>query len=360
MLQVLNHTPFAASLTVFPDPQGVETAYAMVKASFRFTPEGLLPLVPAVPILGTDVYWGEPAASSLRAAGEIALLKPATDVLLSGRAIAPTPDTREADVGLMVGPVRRVLRVFGDRHWEKGLGGWRISEPKPWARMPIRWELAFGGVGVARDGETPEHEPRNPVGRGFVARKGSPVEGQPLPNLEDPAALIREPADRPTPACLAPVAPTWMPRRAFAGTYDQAWQQGRAPYLPTDFDPRYFQVAPPELIAPGFLQGGEPMRLIGFTAGPPLDFALPDCGLEVVFDFKGAAWPQVPRLETVLIEPDAGRVQMLWRCALAVDKHLLKLSQLTVNSRSWAADGRPASPLQGLGRMPAAYAAAGA
>ncbi len=360
MLQVVNQTPFAASLTVFPDPHGVETAYAVVKGTFRFTPEGTVPLVPALPLLATDVHWGDPGTTSLRAAGEIALLKPATDILLSGRAIAPAPDTRMADVGLMVGPVRRVLRVFGDRTWRRGLGGWRISEPQPWSRMPIRWELAFGGLAPQRGDNPPEHEARNPVGRGFIAQGCDPVEGQALPNLEDPATLIREPGDRPIPACLAPVAPIWLPRRGFAGTYDEAWVKGRAPYLPLDFDARYFQVAPPELVAPGHLQGGEPVRLMGFTLGDPLAFTLPQCGLEVVFDFDGAQRPQVPQLETVLIEPDAGRIQLLWRCALAVDKKLLKLNKVTVLSRTWAADGRPASPLMGLGRMPSAYAAVGA
>jgi hypothetical protein len=359
MLQIANHTPFAALLSVFPDPRGVETAYAVVKASFHFTPQGLVPLLPAPPLLATDVYWGEPAASSLRAAGEIALLKTATDVLLSGRAIAPHGDTRVADVGLLVGPVRRVLRVFGPRRWEKGLGGWRISEPQPWSRMPIKWEHAYGGAAPARGDAPPEYEPLNPVGLGFVRRGGDPVEGQPLPNLEDPQDLITSPEDRPTPACLAPIAPTWMPRRTFAGTYDQAWMKGRAPYLPQDFDPRYFQVAPQALIATGFLQGGEPVRLMGFTLGEPLSFELPQCGLEIEFDFDGAKRPQPPQLETVLIEPDVGRLQMLWRCAWPVDKKLLRLRKVTVNSRTWAADGRPASPLHGLGRMPAAYAPAG-
>ena len=49
--------------------------------------------------------------------------------------------------------------------------------------------------------------------------------------------------DRPAPACLAPIAEAWEPRRSFAGTYDAAWQQGRAPYLPTDLDPRFLASA---------------------------------------------------------------------------------------------------------------------
>ncbi len=359
MLQVANHTPFVASLSVFPDPAGVETAYAIVKASFSIGAEGTQVAQTQVPLLAADVYWGDPVSTSLRAAGEFALLKPATDVLLVGRAVAPQPGTRVAEVGIAVGPVSRIVRVIGDRHWERSAGGWRPSPPAVWERMPLRWELAFGGVAPPDDRGVQDHEPRNPVGRGLVGKGQSPVPGQPLPNLEDPKALIESPDDRPTPMCFAPVAPTWAPRRGFAGTYDDAWIRQRAPFLPLDFDPRYLQVAPTGLVAPGLLQGGERVTLAGFSLGEPIRFELPRCGLEVEFDFDGSKRPQVPQLETVLLEPDQARVQLLWRCALAVDKKLLKLRQITVRSSLWNKDGRPASPLGGLGRLPAGYAEAG-
>lgn len=357
MLQIANHTPFSASLSVFPDPAGVETAYAVVKATFRIGVEGA-ELAPALPLLAADVFWGDPVTTSLRAAGEFALLKPATDVLLVGRAVAPASGTRVADVGVSVGQVSRTVRVFGDRHWERSGGRWRPSSPVAWERMPMRWELAFGGIAPPDDKGVQDHEPRNPVGRGFVGRGQAPAEGQPLPNLEDPQAPLQSPEDRPQPMGFAPIAPTWFPRRGFAGTYDAAWTRQRAPFLPLDFDSRYFQVAPPGLIAPGFLQGGELVRLAGFSIGAPIEFELPRCGLEVAFEFDGAKLPQQPQLETVLLEPDQARFQLLWRCALAVDKKLLKLRQVIVRSSVWERDGRPASPLRDLGRLPAGYAAA--
>ncbi len=360
MLQVANHTPFSAALSVFPDTAGVESAYAVVKATFNFGAQGPELAKQQVPLLATDVFWGDHVQTSLRAVGEFALLKPATDVLLVGRAIAPAPNTRVADVSLRVGPVARTVRVFGDRHWEKNGGSWRPSAPQAWERMALRWELAWGGVAPKVGDDMPEHEPRNPVGRGIVGPDGVPTEGQPLPNLEDPQALLAEPKDRPTPACFAPIAPTWLPRRGLAGTYDEAWVSGRAPYLPLDFDSRFFHVAPPALIAPGFLQGGEPVELAGFTAGAPIRFELPLCGLELEFDFDGAAVPQPPQLEMILFEPDLGRFQMLWRAALAVDKKLLKLKTLTVRSSVFERDGSPARPLRTLGSLPPAYADADA
>lgn len=358
MLQIVNLTPFTASLSVFPDLFGIETAYAVVKATFGLVgDEEPRPAKTQLPLFAADVYWATPVSSSLRAAGEFALLKPATDVLMTGRAVAPREGTRIADVCLSVGPVTRTVRVLGDRRWERSGGRWQPSAPAVWERMPLRWELAFGGVAPPDAEGIQEHESRNPVGRGLLGRHQTPTD-QPLPNLEDPAALIVSPEDRPKPAGFAPIAPTWMPRRAYAGTYDGRWTRQRAPYLPLDFDPRYFHVAPPELIAPGFLQGGEPVKLNGVSLGGPLVFDLPRCGLDVEFDFDGAKLPQSPQLETVLIEPDAGRFQMLWRCALAVDKKLLKLRQITVRSSVWERDGRLTSPLRQLDRMPAAYAGA--
>jgi hypothetical protein len=355
MLQIDNHTPFSAALSVFPDAAGVETAYAVVKATFAFGAEGPVLAKQQLPLLATDVFWGDTGASSLRAAGEFALLKPATDVLLSGRAVAPTADTRVAEVSLAVGPVRRRLRIFGERHWQRAGGGWKPSLPELWQRVPLRWELAFGGFLPAQGDAPAEVELRNPVGRGLVAAKGEPQPGQPLPQIEDPEQLIQDPHDRPTPAGLGPVPPTWLPRRTYAGTYDEAWQRSRAPYLPLDFDARFFQVAPPPLVAPGFLQGGEPVHLQGFSAGGPITFTLPRCELLLAFDFDGAHLERTPQLETVLLEPDAGRLQMLFRAALAVDKKLLRLGHVQVHSRAFDRDGRPHAPLARLGRLPAGY-----
>lgn len=38
---------------------------------------------------------------------------------------------------------------------------------------------------------------------------------------------------------------SWQPRLRYAGTYDQHWMDERLPFLPEDFDLRYFQSAPP-------------------------------------------------------------------------------------------------------------------
>ncbi|MGZ5000907.1 MAG: DUF2169 family type VI secretion system accessory protein [Methylomonas sp.] len=335
MLQLLNHTPFPASLSVFSDLDGVECAYAVAKASFELKAGGPVLAEQQFPLIGTDVYWGEPDKTSLRHAGEFSLPKPATDVVLIGNAIAPRDNTRVAEVSLSVGPVSKTLRLFGNRRWQKTDFGWEATSPEIWERMPLRWELAFGGVAPSEGDKPPEFEARNPVGKGFNGRDDGKWEGSPLPNIEDPAQLIRHPSDRPAPACFAPVAPAWSPRREYAGTYDETWQKKRAPYMPTDFDPRFFQTATSGLIAPSYLSGGEPVEVVGCTAGKPLRFQLPACTLAMVFDFDGRQTPYYPKLETVLIEPDVGRVQLLWRVGIKVDKHLLKLREVAVHCREY-------------------------
>lgn len=335
MLQLINHTPFAASLSVFSDLDGVECAYVIVKASFAIKIDGPVLAEQQVPLIATDVYWGEPHQTSLRFPGEFSLPKPATDILLLGSAVAPRENTRVAEVSLKVGPVSKTLRLFGNRRWQKTDFGWEATAPEVWERMPLRWELAFGGVAAPDGDKPPEFEGRNPVGKGFNNRDERQWEGRPLPNIEDPAQLIRHPSDRPPPVCFAPIAPAWSPRKEYAGTYDEAWQKNRAPYLPTDFDPRYFQVAPPDLIAPGYFSGGEAVEVAGCTLGAPVRFQLPTCTLALVFDFDGQQTPQTPNLETLVIEPDLGRLQLLWRAGIRVDKHLLKLKEVAVYCREY-------------------------
>ena len=48
------------------------------------------------------------------------------------------------------------------------------------------------------------------------------MQGLPVPNLEDPAAPLQQIGQTPAPACFAPIAPSWLPRRSYAGTYDEA------------------------------------------------------------------------------------------------------------------------------------------
>lgn len=335
MLQLKNNSPFVPSIAVFPNEQGIDTLYVAVKATFEIGADVRI-ADKQQPLEQADVYWGEPGQSSLKIASELHLVKPSTDILIVGEACAP--DRRpvpQLDVSVSVGSYRESLRVFGDRVWEKGMLGARISAPQFFEAMPLMYERAFGGQQVI-DPDTGEvvYEPRNPVGRGFVDKRAkASIDGVALPNLEDPAQIITKPYDRPAPKCFAPIMASWEPRKSYAGTYDAAWQKSRAPYLPSDFNSRFFNLASANLICNGYLRGGEPVEVINASPRGALRFALPICDLVVDVRVAGQSVQPALNLETVLLEPTNARVSMLWRAAVACDKKVLKVEQVTIEAR---------------------------
>lgn len=341
MLQLNNRTPFKASLGLFPNEEGVDCAYGVVKATFQLSAEGVALAKEQNALVATDEFWGDPKSSSLKCAAEVGLAKPATDILLRGHAYAPNGRATSADVRLQVGGLEKNIRVFGNRIWESGLFGLRISSPEPFQKIPLKYELAFGGTDAQpQDENKTEYEPRNPIGRGLIPRKSrAPAKNTPLPNLENPYELIKSAKDRPAPACFGPVCAHWEPRKSYAGTYDQAWMKKRAPYLPADFNPRYFQVAPSDLITKNHLQGGETVEIAGATPEGRLRFQLPRCTMEVTFHFDGHAFACAPRLDTICFEPDEKRFTMVWRARQIVDKKVHRLRELEVRCREFEVAG---------------------
>jgi hypothetical protein len=335
MLQLRNKTPFSPALFVFPDEQGVDTLYVALKATFELDGDDVCLARKQCPLVLMDEYVGEPGRSGLKRAGEAHLTKPGTDVLMAGEVHAPKErPVASCLASVRVGPVTQVLQVFGERVWKGGLVAPRISSPEPFVRMPLVWERAFGGTHALEEGRVLS-EPRNPVGRGFRGkRSGSDMVGRPLPNLENPRRLIGSIGDAPEPVGVAPVAPAWEPRRSSAGTYDEAWRTRRAPYLPHDFRPGFFNVAPPALHVRDGLKGGEPVELLHLSARSGQRFLLPRCEWAVTVKLAGRPEPLAMALETVLLEPSEARVCLTWRGALRCDKRVLKVDEVRVAVKS--------------------------
>lgn len=329
MLQLRNGTGFAGTIFASPDREGIDSLYTVIKGTFTLG-EQITRSPTQVPIVFADQYFGEPDKTSVRASSDICLGKPGTDVVLAGTAWAPGGQpTWQMDVSVCVGPVAKTVRVCADRVWDTGPGGTAVAWVAPFVQMPLVWERAFGGIDETDKG--PVAEPRNPAGRGHrTSASNRPMRGSPLPNLEDPAKPISSPRDTPEPACFAPLASHWASRRVYAGTYDERWQRERAPFLPLDFDPRFFHVAPPELRTQGYLRGGEPVDISGATPGGVLRFQLPVVRMAIAYVVDGDTQLVPPVLDTVLIEPDASRLILVWRAALRCDKLLRKVQQVSV------------------------------
>jgi hypothetical protein len=328
MLQLRNETPFAAQLLLLPNANGIDTLFAVIKGTFALGAQLAL-ADEQVAVVLADQHHGDPAKTSIRTPSDVCLEKPGTDVLLIGSAWSPDgAPTWQMDVSLRVGPAAKVVRVFGDRCWDVGPTAVSVRWVTPFERMPLVWERAFGGADRTDKGETTE--PRNPVGLGFRKSAGAkPLADMPLPNIEDPAALISSWKDVPAPAGFAPVAAHWEPRKSFAGTYDDSWQRDRAPYLPTDFDARFFQLAPPDLVVPGGLRGGESVDVRGVKPdGSAIQFVLPTLAVQASFRLDGGEQVRMASLDTLILEPDASRLIMVWRAALPCAKQALKVREV--------------------------------
>jgi hypothetical protein len=330
MLQLDNQTPFMAEIAVLPDRQGIDTLYVMVKATVNLRPK--LSLAPAqTPPSLVDEYYEDPETSSLKQASELHLGKPGTDVLLIGCARAPRGEPVEGVMVSMTAAERhKQILVMGDRVW---LNDGTPSAAQPFTAIPLVWERAFGGVN-REDPDRIRAEERNPVGVGFRGKRAAEqMVGQPVPNLEDPAAALNNWDEVPQPVCFAPISPSWLPRRAFAGTYDATWVKSRAPYLPTDFDPRFFQCAPAELCFDRHLQGGDAVQISGATEDGAIHFTIPS--VVPVIEVKLAGKPEEPqaKLETLAFYPDENCAAMTWRAALPCDRKALKVENIVIKLR---------------------------
>jgi hypothetical protein len=331
-MELVNDSPFSAERVVMHDGRSRDALMVVVKATYRMLPDRMHLADEQLPIQHADTFHGE-ADSSLRYECDLAPPKPATDVVLVGHAHAPRGSVEELDVGVAVGNTSQKIRVFGDRAWTTSGQTPRPTRPVPFTRMPLVYERAFGGVDATA--EAPEHhevEGRNPVGVGFRAEQSRrPIEGAPLPNLEDPAALVATPHDRPDPVGFGMIGRSWLPRRGYAGTYDEAWRAQRSPLLPEDFDDRFFQCAHPRMVCAGHLAGGEPVAVTHASpTGRPLSLTLPTAHptAEVVMGGRPEALPLA--LDLVVLEPDDERAIVVWRGARPVERELFSVDRINV------------------------------
>lgn len=327
MLQLKNTTPFAAKLALFPNQSGTDTLYIIVKATFNIGNNWTL-ADEQNPPQDEDVYWSDdPQNSSIKNASDIHIGKPSTDIIMTGNAQAPAgKNVSQMDIHLSVGHVEKTIRVFGDRQWING----EITRAKPFSSMPLIYEKAFGGI-HQQDGDFITAETRNPVGCGFIGkRKAKELNGLPLPNLEDPLQLLQKPGDIVTPAGYSFISPNWQPRLSFAGTYDDKWQKTRAPYLPDDFNIKFFNMAHNDLIYPGYLQGGEPVYITNMHQGGNLQFNLPRVNVVSQVSIQNKKEKPVLKLETLHLEPNCLQLSMVWKAEMLCDKKALKIKQVDI------------------------------
>ncbi len=315
MWAIENQTSFSAERAFLRDVDGAEVWIVVVRGTYDVRPDGRLELADEqVPVAMAPEFLGDPSSSGLRWDSDLVLIKPTTDVVVLGQAYAPPLEkVIELDVSLEVGSLRKSLRVVGDRRWVRQGDDLVLTDPEPFASMPLVWERAYGGT----------DERRNPIGTGF-AQEREDLEDRLAPNI------LPAEGDESTPAGLGPIPRHWEPRLTYAGTYDDNWQQTRMPVLPEDFDVRFFQCAPADQQPEEPLRGGERVALRNLTMGGELSFELPLVRLGFQTTFFDEVVEHRATLHTVIIEPDLPRLQMVWQARLDCHPRVYKLLKTTI------------------------------
>lgn len=335
--------PLETGITIATDKHGYEHVLAVAKGTFEIGHDGTCNLAKEQqPLVDADEYYGEPGLSSVRYESDFALRKPRTDVILNGSAYAPIgKPTPFVDITLELSTIHKTIRVFGDRVWKSSLfGSFFPSRPKPFVEMPIVYERAFGGADTSHKNEKKHaFESSNLVGVGFHNRVHKGTEGSPVPNVEHPKKRIRRPTDKPPPIGLGFISRNWKPRFYYAGTYDETWLDECFPYLPLDFDDRYFQGVPEDQVC-DYLQGGERVRLTNLTPEGRLEFKLPTVAVSVKLVYEWGEEDLVPVLDTVILEPAVPRCILTWRTSARLKGKLAHLYEVWVGTpsrvRQWA------------------------
>jgi hypothetical protein len=341
--ELVNHTPFAAEAHFATDEDGQPLVVPIVKATFDVDARGTLAVAEEqVPVDFIGSTYGDPGESSIRFESDIAFVKPSTDCVLLGHAHPPHSRATQVDVTFRAGKLEKTVRVTGDRQIVGGVSP-GISPPRPFERMPLVYERAFGGTDRSPESEAKwGFEPRNPVGVGFVSRYGRILEGSPLPNLEDPLDRLEVPGGRCRPVGFGFISPDWLPRATFGGTYDESWMNSRAPLLPRDFNRRFFNSASEGLTASEFMVGNEWVQVLGATPEGNWIFQLPGlenprCSVHTRFD---GAREILTEFDTLIVDADARRLILVWRGHMAIRDGPLDLVGMTVECTN-APEGRP-------------------
>lgn len=317
-----NQTEFQTHPQLILTKRG-ERIVAIVKATFELPKGGsVLTLAPedrARPIRHADEPWEDATIESIKFPSDISPEKLGTDVIVVATAHPPFGHSGGYyDAFVKVGPVQKILRIFGLRVWEaRGAG---LSSPRPATSLDLRYDFAWGG----RDDSDPakvKEEARNPIGRG-VRSNLADLTHTVGPQIEDPNQLISSAKTYPAPAGIGAIGRSFSPRRETAGTYDEAWKEFRCPLPPVDLNEEFFQAAHPDLIARPHLKGGEECALLSLSSHGALQFRLPQIPLEITFITKGRS-PEVfrPPIDLVLIDTASSNsespttIEVTWRAS---------------------------------------------
>ena len=242
--------------------------------------------------------------------------KPKFDLLVCGHAYTEAGKGEHQFVAGLVYPKHQVSLVLrAPRYWKKTLlqggGGVPGEFLGTVTRVPVHPRFSFGGESAGAD------DLYNPQGMGSPsvalaaqdsAQKLSQIA---LPWVEHPDHPVVDVARTPLPASFGFWGENTGSRYPHFGTRDRAWQQERAPRLPLDFNPLYYNQAEPRLQWPQAPQPGEVIEFHRLTRDGFTRLLWPAVRPQVFVDHQAG-----PKLlpDTCVVAPDEGLYAIVWRC----------------------------------------------
>ena len=323
-MEIYNQTRTVCEFTMGMDKAGREYLSLVVKGTYDFPGDERGELRPSPtqrPLVMADEFTGEPGYSATLWESDFAFRKPVCDVVLQGCAHAPNRRPAErVRVGIRVGGWSKVFDVVGHRTWQVVGPTIVPTRPRPFVHLPFGYDMAFGGVDRL-DPEVghPSAYIGNPVGTGWATlRNQSRLSGLALPNTQAVGEEVTSPYGSYRPMALGPYGRGWPGRIEYGGTYDQHWQDHVFPFLPEDFDERYFQMAPPDQQVPRPEPGTE-VVLVNLTPRGREAFRLPDCRLPItVFRRRDTAFEVTVLPDTLLFDAVALEISLVWRIDIPI------------------------------------------
>jgi hypothetical protein len=253
---------------------------------------------------------------------ELPFMKGGVDLFLFGAARTPeaAPATK-LEVAVEVGKFTRRALVSGNRIWLKNASsGFRPSAAAKFVAMPLTLANAFGGRDVWDGLEVPWAE--NPDGKGYVIA-AEDVEGKPLPNLEEPGALVAAWSDRP------PVCGFGFCSRANAARFRSGVVLDEKEQRIVDITPRYFNLAYAPMVAPA-ANAGDRVTVTGMRHEGPLVFDVPAAPFDLHLRFGNKEVVRTPTVDGIGIEVDERRLFVSYRFAFRYVVRPLELRNATL------------------------------
>ncbi|HFD31956.1 MAG TPA: DUF2169 domain-containing protein [Gammaproteobacteria bacterium] len=339
-MELINATKMNAGYNMGMDPHGREHLVVIVKGTYDIPHEGhdLKLAEEQMPLIEADTFTGERGLSAPIYESDYALFKPYCDVMLHGKAYAlKGKPVSKLKVRMVVGTIDKSFFVLGDRSWQKTLFIAGTIAPNSFIEMPVSYDYAFGGM----DKSHPDEEKHtgftaNPAGKGFAKYRHN-LEDVFLPNTEEIGNPVIRPSGKYKPMAFGPLGRGWKPRYKWAGTYDDNWLDNVFPFLPADFDNRYYQAAPPDQQM-AYPVGGEVISLQNLTPEGFSQYRLPkDLSMPVEFNMKNYEKKQQNAVvDTIYIEPDNKKVILVWRTSIPLKKDMFEVSQVITGKMSRA------------------------